>query len=135
MRDAIATWRNTKMVVLVALSAALYAAILIPFKPIPIIPGITEIRPAAAIPIVTGLLFGPAAAWGCAMGNLIGDFFGTVGPGSLFGLIGNFLLAYVPYRLWHLIYPRRPATGSLRQLPAFVLVPIGRLSNFAKQSQ
>ncbi len=60
MRDAIAMWRNTKMVVLVALSAALYAAILIPFKPIPIIPGITEIRPAAAIPIVTGLLLGPA---------------------------------------------------------------------------
>lgn len=124
MRDAIAMWRNTKMVVLVALSAALYAAILIPFKPIPIIPGITEIRPAAAIPIVTGLLFGPAAAWGCAMGNLIGDFFGTVGPGSLFGLVGNFLLAYVPYRLWHLIFRGRPAVGSLRQLPGFALVTI-----------
>ena len=37
MRDVIAMWRSTKMVVLVALSAALYAAILIPFKPIPII--------------------------------------------------------------------------------------------------
>ncbi len=124
MRDAIAMWRNTKMVVLVALSAALYAAILIPFKPIPIIPGITEIRPAAAIPIVTGLLFGPAAAWGCAMGNLIGDFFGTVGPGSLFGLLGNFLLAYVPYRLWHLLSPRRLATGAVGQLPVFALVTI-----------
>ncbi len=124
MRDAIAMWRNTKMVVLVALSAALYAAILIPFKPIPIIPGITEIRPAAAVPIVTGLLFGPAAAWGCGMGNLIGDFFGTVGPGSLFGLLGNFLLAYIPYRLWHLIYRGRPAVGSLRQLPGFALVTL-----------
>ena len=47
MRDAILLWRNTRMVVLVALTAATYAAILIPFKPIPIIPGITETRPAA----------------------------------------------------------------------------------------
>ena len=74
MRDAIAMWRSTKMVVLVALTAAVYAAVLIPFKPIPIIPGITEIRPAAAIPIVCGLLFGPAAAWGSAIGKLISEF-------------------------------------------------------------
>ena len=124
MRDAIAMWRSTKMVVLVALTAAVYAAVLIPFKPIPIIPGITEIRPAAAIPIVCGLLFGPAAAWGSAIGNLMGDFFGTVGPGSLFGLVGNFLLAYVPYRLWHLFQPRRLANGSIRQVVPFVLVTI-----------
>ena len=124
MRDAIAMWRSTKMVVLVALTAAVYAAVLIPFKPIPIIPGITEIRPAAAIPIVCGLLFGPAAAWGSAIGNLMGDFFGTVGPGSLFGLVGNFLLAYVPYRLWHLFQPRRLANGSVRQIVPFVLVAV-----------
>ena len=41
-----------------ALTAALYAALLIPFKPIPIIPGFTEIRPAVAVPLVFGLLFG-----------------------------------------------------------------------------
>lgn len=122
MRDAIVMWRHTKMVVLVALTAAIYAAILIPFKPIPIIPGITEIRPAAVIPFVCGLLFGPAAAWGSAIGNLMGDFFGTLGPGSLFGIVGNFLLAYVPYRLWHLLRPNTPATGSPGQVPLLVVV-------------
>ncbi|MBM3476735.1 MAG: QueT transporter family protein, partial [Armatimonadetes bacterium] len=85
MRDVLAVWRNTRAIVLVALSAGVYAAVLIPFKAIPLIPGITEIRPANAIPPVLSLLFGPAAAWGCAIGNLIGDFFGSIGPGSAFG--------------------------------------------------
>ena len=35
-------WKYTRMVVLVALTAAMYAAVLIPFKLLPIIPGITE---------------------------------------------------------------------------------------------
>jgi energy-coupling factor transport system substrate-specific component len=87
------------MVVLAAATAALYAALLIPFKPLVLIPGLTEMRPAAAIPLVAGLLFGPAGAVGAALGNLLGDFFGTLGWGSLFGLAGNFLLAYIPYRL------------------------------------
>lgn len=66
MREVFTMWSNTRMVVLTALTAALYAAVLIPFKPIPIIPGFTEIRPAVAVPLVFGLLFGPAAAWGAA---------------------------------------------------------------------
>jgi energy-coupling factor transport system substrate-specific component len=101
MRELLEVWRNTRMIVQVAVTAALYAAVLIPFKAAAIlIPGITEVRPANAVPIVCALLFGPAAAWGSAFGNLIGDFFGTLGPGSLFGFIGNFLYAYVPYRVW-----------------------------------
>jgi energy-coupling factor transport system substrate-specific component len=93
-------WGNTRMVVLAALTAALYAALLIPFKPIPIIPGFTEIRPAAAVPLVFGLLFGPAAAWGSGLGNVIGDFFGgTLSLGSVFGFFGNFLFALTPCKL------------------------------------
>jgi len=58
-------WRDTRQIVLVAQIAAIYAAILIPFKVgIPLIPGFAELRPANAIPIVASLLFGPAAAWG-----------------------------------------------------------------------
>jgi energy-coupling factor transport system substrate-specific component len=100
MRELVAVWSNTRTIVQVGLTAALYAAVLIPFKPIPIFGGVTEVRPANAIPIVCALLFGPAAAYGAAFGNLIGDFFGTLGPGSIFGFIGNFLYAYVPYRIW-----------------------------------
>jgi energy-coupling factor transport system substrate-specific component len=99
VRELLRMWGNTRMVVLAAATAALYAALLIPFKPLVLIPGLTEMRPAAAIPIVAGLLFGPAGAVGAGLGNLLGDFFGTLGWGSLFGVGGNFLLAYIPYRL------------------------------------
>ncbi len=100
MREVITMWRHTKMVVLVALTAGVYAAILVPLKAIPLIPGITEIRPANVIPVVFSLLFGPAAAWGAAFGNLIGDFFGTLGLGSIFGFVGNFFYGLVAYKLW-----------------------------------
>ena len=39
MKEVFTMWRHTQMVVLVALSAAIYAAVLIPFKGFPIIPG------------------------------------------------------------------------------------------------
>lgn len=102
MKDAILMWRDTRMVVLAALTAATYAAVLIPFKVVlPFIPGFTEFRPGSVIPVVFSLLFGPPAAWGSAFGNLIGDIYGgTLTPGSTFGFVGNFLYGYIPYKVW-----------------------------------
>lgn len=100
VRELVTLWRSTRMVTLVALCAGLYAAVLIPFKiGVPLIPGVTEVRPANAIPIVCSVLFGPAAAWGSAFGNLIGDLFGTLTAGSPFGFVANFVYGYVPYRI------------------------------------
>jgi energy-coupling factor transport system substrate-specific component len=104
------------MVVLTVLTAGIFAAILIPFKGIPLIPGLTELRPANVIPVVFGLLFGPAGAWGAAFGNLIGDFFGTLGVGSFFGFWGNFLAAYLTYKLWG----DRPLADLGSHVPRFV---------------
>ncbi len=102
MKEVITMWKNTRMIILVALSAAIYAAFLIVFKGgIPIVPGITEVRPANVFPFVFSLLFGPAGAWGSAIGNLIGDLFGgTLGVGSIFGFFGNFFLGFIPYKMW-----------------------------------
>src|SRR5829696_9023878 len=100
MKEVFAMWRHTQLVVLTALSAAIYAAVLIPFKGFPIVPGFIELRPANVFPVVFGLLFGPAGAWGAAIGNLIGDFFGTLSVGSIAGFVGNFFLAYLPYKMW-----------------------------------
>ncbi len=101
MREVFAVWRDTRMIVLVAVTAALYAAILIPMKVImPLVPGFTEVRPANVLPILFSFLFGPAAAWGAALGNVVADCFGTFGPGSFFGFFGNFLYGLLPYRLW-----------------------------------
>jgi energy-coupling factor transport system substrate-specific component len=100
MRELVRCWQHTRMIVLIALCAALYVSILLPFKIATIVPGITEIRPGAALPIVFSIFFGPAAAWGTAFGNTIGDLLGgTIGPGSLFGFVGNFLYGYAPYRI------------------------------------
>jgi energy-coupling factor transport system substrate-specific component len=106
MKEVITMWRHTQMVMLVALSAAIYAAVLIPFKGFTIIPGFTEVRPANVFPFVFGLLFGPAGAWGSAIGNLIGDFFGTLRPGSIGGFVGNFFLGLLPYKMWGSFFQR-----------------------------
>jgi energy-coupling factor transport system substrate-specific component len=122
MRDALAMWRNTRLVVLAAMSASLYAALLIPFKVLPLIPGVTELRPANAVPVVCSFLFGPAGAWGAAIGNLIGDFFGGIGPGDVFGFAGNFLYGYLPYSAWRTLSSADPLPRSPRQWVAFVAV-------------
>jgi energy-coupling factor transport system substrate-specific component len=122
MRELVSMWRNTRMVVLTAMSASLYAAILIPFKVLPVIPGVTEFRPANAVPVVCSFLFGPAGAWGSAIGNVIGDFFGGIGPGSLFGFAGNFLYGFIPYKAWEALSEHEPLPRSARGWVALLLV-------------
>ncbi len=108
-------WRNTRMVVFVALSAATYVAVLLPFKFLTIIPGLTEFRPGAAIPVFLSFIFGPAAAWGAGIGNLIADLIGGMfGPGSFFGFFGNLLYALVPYKLWRALAGDRTPSAADR---------------------
>lgn len=117
------------MIILVAVCAAIYGAALIAFKTvIPIIPGITEVRVANIFPMVFGLLFGPAGAWGTAIGNLIGDIFGgTLGPSSTAGFVGNLLLGYLPYAMWTTFVPfaeksREWRAGSWRSWVSYLLI-------------
>jgi energy-coupling factor transport system substrate-specific component len=122
MRELVDMWGNTRMVVLTAMSASLYAAILIPFKVLPIIPGVTEFRPANAVPVVCSFLFGPAGAWGAAIGNVIGDFFGGIGPGDLFGFAANFLYGFIPYKAWEALTDADPVPTRAGTWVAFVAV-------------
>lgn len=130
MKEVVTMWKNTRMIILVALSAAIYATFLIVFKGgIVIVPGITEVRPANVFPPVFGLLFGPAGAWGAAIGNFIGDLFGgTLGPGSIFGFFGNFFLGFVPYKMWGATWglvkkgDMAPNVNSVQKLIAFEIV-------------
>jgi len=118
-------WRNTRMVVLCAISAALYAAVLVPFKVVPLIPGVTELRPANAIPVVCSFLFGPAAAWGSAIGNMIGDFFGGVSPGDIAGFLANLAYGWIPYKVWQLIARgESPVLFSLRDQKIVLRSPL-----------
>jgi energy-coupling factor transport system substrate-specific component len=129
MKEVFAMWRHTQLVVLVALSAAIYAAVLIPFKGFPIVPGYIELRPANAFPIVFGLLFGPAGVWGSAIGNTIGDFVGgTLTVGSVGGFVGNFFLALLPYKMWSFFFRRdeniETNVDSGKKFGVYILVTI-----------
>jgi energy-coupling factor transport system substrate-specific component len=131
MKEVFSMWKYTQMIILVALSAAIYAALLIVFKAgIVIIPGITEVRPANVFPVIFGLMFGPAGAWGAAIGNTIGDLFGgTLGWGSVFGFFGNFFLGFIPYKMWGALglVPRSDMSqtvNSVRKLMAYFVATI-----------
>jgi energy-coupling factor transport system substrate-specific component len=108
---------------MIAVTAAIYAGTLIPFKPIQIVPGLTELRPASVFPVIFGIMFGPAAAWGSAIGNLIADFFGMLSPASIFGFIGNFLYSYCAYFIWKM-FVKDPVTMNLKQSCVFTAASI-----------
>jgi len=129
MRAAFRMWQNTRMIILTAVCAAIYGAALIAFKTaIPLIPGITEVRVANIFPMVFGMLFGPSGAWGTGIGNLIGDIFGgTLGPTSIAGFVGNFLLGYLPYTMWTTFFPfaersREWRPGRWRSWASYILI-------------
>jgi len=83
-----------------ALSAALYGGALAATGGIPIIPGFTWVRPGNALAPLFGILFGVPGALGVAIGNFIADALtGYLSIGSIGGFIGNFIIAWVPYKL------------------------------------
>jgi energy-coupling factor transport system substrate-specific component len=82
-----------------ALCAAVYGGGLVATAPLVIIPGFTWIRPANMLAPIFGMFFGLPGSLGVAIGNFIADALGGFfGFGSIGGFIGNFLLAYIPYR-------------------------------------
>jgi energy-coupling factor transport system substrate-specific component len=85
----------------IAVNAFLYILVLVPFNQYHWeIAGIA-LRPAAVLPVVFGILWGPAAAWGLGIGNVVGDLFGSWSLMSIFGFLINFLYPYLAYLLWH----------------------------------
>lgn len=89
------------------------------FKVMTLVEWLTEIRPVNAIPIIAGLLFGPAGALGCAAGNLIADFFGTLSRVSWLGMLINFMAAYLPWRLWYVFKQEQPNVHTWRNIFIF----------------
>lgn len=87
----------------VLISCILFFVVALPFRLLQsIIPGVTEIRPANALPPVLGIIWGPYGALGISLGNLISDIM----SGSSFficisGFFANFFYAYIPYKMWY----------------------------------
>ena len=102
MNEILLPFRQKTMLLRMGLCALVFIGMAVPFKVMVLIEGLTEVRPVNAVPVVVGLLFGPAGAWGCAFGNLVADLFGTFSKASILGFFGNFFAAYLPYKIWHL---------------------------------
>lgn len=125
-------WKDKRQWRFIILTAVIYAGLLIPFKPFSIVPGFTEVRPANFVPVLSGVLFGPAGAWGSAIGNLIADIFsslamgsaGTLGLGSISGFIGNFLFAYLAWWVWALLSEKDKPASDRRQRGIFCVAAL-----------
>jgi energy-coupling factor transport system substrate-specific component len=94
VKELFSVWRYTQMITAFIVSAGLCAALLFVFAALPIwiIPGVTAVRPGNAIPPFTSLLFGPAAAWGSAVGNPIG--FDILGGALTIESMGGFVATF-----------------------------------------
>jgi energy-coupling factor transport system substrate-specific component len=124
MKEIFSVWSKTRQIVIIAITAAIYASTLIPFKAIQIIPGFVELRPASVFPILFGIMFGPAAAWGSAIGNVIGDAFGTLSLASIFGFFGNFFFSYTAFVIWKSLVKDEDVVMNLKQISVFTLASI-----------
>ncbi len=122
MEDIFSVWKQWRISRWIIIVALLYAAFLLPFKPLVVVPGLSELRPANFIPPLTGVLLGPVAAWGSAFGNLLADILGgTLSMGSLFGFVANFLFAYAAWQVWEFARNRDQKKMDFHLASVFVI--------------
>jgi energy-coupling factor transport system substrate-specific component len=85
---------------IIFLSAVVYAGSLASTVGITIISGYTWIRPGNMMAPLLGYIFGLPGCIGVGLGELLTDSFsGYYSWGSIGGFIGNFILAYIPYKV------------------------------------
>ncbi len=121
MLDLIAMWKSPKMIALVAITALLYVGSLYPFQALTAYSGYADFgRIGIGIPVAFSFLFGPAAAWGAAIGNVLRDIAQSkLDAASYFGFVGNFLVGYVPYKLWNAWTAEKPDLRSIKKIALF----------------
>ena len=122
MLDLIAMWKNPKMIAYTIFTALLYPAVMYPFLQFSFFGANADyLRVGVSIPVAFSFLFGPAAAWGAAFGNVIYDIFtNSLNAASYFGFIGNFLIAYIPYKLWTAMANQKPDLRSIKKVALFM---------------
>jgi len=120
MHELAAVWTDRNGLKWIAVSAILYALVLIPFNQLHWDIGGIPVRPAAALPVVLGILWGPAAAWGLGIGNIAGDLFGSWSPMSIAGFLVNVLYPYLSYLLWHRLMKGREVRTDCFSMVSFL---------------
>ncbi len=115
------------MIVFTALTALLYPALILPFQDLTLLGHADFFRVGIGIPAAFSFLFGPAAAWGSAIGNVVYDATSSgLSYMSIYGFVGNFVIGYFPYKLWSAVTSEQPDLKTPRKLALFAgitLVP------------
>lgn len=104
MNEILAVWKDKRSLRRMAVSGVLFLVVAAPFRMLfNLIPGVTEVRPANVLPVVFGILWGPAGAWGTAIANACSDILASHSPMKVWlpGFVLNFFYSYLPYRLWY----------------------------------
>ena len=104
MREIFVVFKNRKCLLRMLISGVLFLLLAAPFRALlNLIPGVTEVRPANMLPVVFGLAWGPAGAWGTAIANACSDIFVSHSPLKVWlpGFFINFFFSYLPYKLWY----------------------------------
>ena len=101
-------------------TAAVFAALWGSINLKEFVDGLTEVRPVNLLPVPAGILFGPPAALGCAIGNLVIDIFYDYEEAIWIGFLGNFLMAYIPYKIWNMIAGRQLHVHTVKRLLLFI---------------
>ena len=103
----------------VIICALLFISVTMPFREFFRVMEITEMRPAAALPPVLGLMLGWKGALGCALGNFVADLLS--GYGLVLSVVSfpvQFIYGIVPWLIWKYI-KKRSGSG----------IPFFRLNN------
>lgn len=122
MHELVAVWTDRNGLKWIAVSAILYALVLIPFNQLQWVIWDIPVRPAAALPVFLGILWGPAAAWGLGIGNIAGDIFGSWSLMSVAGFLINVLYPYLSYLLWHRLVKGQNIRKTWYCLACFLIV-------------
>ena len=124
MHELVRVLTERKGIIWVAATAVLYALVLVPFNQAGFVVAGIPVRPAAALPVVLGILFGPAAAFGCAIGNVTGDLYGSWSAMSIVGCVVNFIYPYLSYRLWNRMMGGRYIRVDLHSTAIYLVVAL-----------
>jgi len=125
MHELAAVWTDRNGRLWIVTTALFYVLVLIPFNYLGADLFGIPLRPAALLPVTLGILFGPAAAWGLGIGNIVGDFFGgSWSAMSIFGFLINVLIPYLSYRLFHRLMKGRTIRRDYRTIAGFLAVSV-----------
>ena len=130
MKDIFSVFKEKRWIARMVIAGVLFLACAASFRMmLSLVPGMTEVRPANMIPVVFGILWGPAAAWGISIANAISDILVSHSPVQVWlpGFFINFFYAYLPYKMWYSIdYKRngivKPRLGKVYDILKFIWI-------------